>query len=226
MQSCPHQDWETVDLKQCEFYVRTSGTLPGAPGFQSRVAPGEERPYTSLSRALASAYALARKHKAQGDPIKRNVRWGVHRISRPGEAPTFVFVEFVDRSIDPAAVAPSLAPQAVREAAATYNTVSVRLEQTRFKVLRAAADMRNETLPEFLEKAIEHVINGEPAFDAQSRRQIDALEALYSAADDANSPQSVPTPAIMRTAEAGRAFDWLNDEEDVYDERDLKVRYR
>ena len=38
--------------------------------------------------------------------------------------------------------------------------------------------------------------------------------------------EDVPTVGIMRLAEQGRAFDWLAEEEDLYNVNDLKVRYR
>jgi hypothetical protein len=50
-------------------------------------------------------------------------------------------------------------------------------------------------------------------------RRSDEVE-LFMHEDD------VLTLGIMRLAEQGGAFDWLNDEADLYTMNDLKVRYR
>lgn len=40
------------------------------------------------------------------------------------------------------------------------------------------------------------------------------------------SEEDLPTLGIMKLAEQGGAFDWLEDEDDLYTIEDLKVRYR
>jgi hypothetical protein len=50
-------------------------------------------------------------------------------------------------------------------------------------------------------------------------RRSDEIELLMQEDD-------VPTLGIMLLAERGGAFEWLNDEADLYTVNDLKVRYR
>lgn len=175
--SCPHQDWLGVNLKNCDLYVRRSHVRPGE-AHVPEVEPGEENPYPALTQALYRAYHLAREYKDRGDRVRTNIDKGVHLVTPPGEAPFYLFVEYVDRTASPrqARVVPSThnaAPQP------EYITQTVRVEKRALKVLKAVAERNDQPVNELLEEIIAASLDGESVFDPDMMRSVAQLKALY-----------------------------------------------
>ncbi|MBI3248247.1 MAG: hypothetical protein HYZ50_17210 [Deltaproteobacteria bacterium] len=62
-----------------------------------------------------------------------------------------------------------------------------------------------------------------------SRAELERLVALARRSEEIElclETEEIPTVGLLRLAEEGKAFDWLAEEEDLYNVEDLKVRYR
>lgn len=175
--SCPHQDWLSPELKNCDFFVRRSHVNP-SEAHVPEVETGEENPHGSLTQALIRASVLIKGYRAGGAVVHKDIGYGVHLVTVPGEAPFYIFPEIIDRTATPGQSRATTRPLPTAPQD-EYMTQTVRVEKRALKVLKALAERNEQPVSELLETIIAAAIDGENAFDPATMRSITQLKSLY-----------------------------------------------
>ena len=186
-QSCPHQNWLEIDLSKYDYCVRRSLCKPGEAEFVSEIEPTATRLFNRPTPALNYSWGVARAYKEHGYKVVKDMQYGVHQLSKPGEPTFYLFIEHQEKDVlRPLPVHATKTHDEPRSTAISEHiSINLRVEKRMMKVLKAFSELRDQPVSELLEQVVAHSLAGTPPFTEGEQEHLLHFKRIYGACDDA-----------------------------------------